>query len=135
MIIEQPRPGCIEELEVYAYELWRHMQDRGWLPYRAHIAREPEAGEPSLFDLGVLRTALLPDQPLIIYECVFPDRATLEAQLAAMRVDREVARINMAAAHLVNPSASQSYIVEELTPSPRTVAEVERRRAARVTTS
>jgi hypothetical protein len=129
VIIEQPKAGCLEELEVHAFELWRHMADRGWLPYRAYIAGEPEGGEPSLFDLGVLRTAIRPAQPVIFYECEFPDRETLEKQLAEMRLDREVARINMAASHLVHQELSRSYIVEELLPSPRTIEEVERRRA------
>jgi hypothetical protein len=131
VIVEQPKAGCIEELEVHAYELWRHITDRGWTPYRAYIARPPESGEPSLFDLGVLRTALAMDEPLIFYEAQFPDRAALEKQLAEMRLDREVARINMAASHLVHQGASRSYIVEEIAPSARTIEEVEQRRSRR----
>jgi hypothetical protein len=131
VVIEEPKPGCMEEFEIHAFELWRHLTDRGWLPYRAFIAREPERGEPSLFDLGVLRTAVAAAQPLFIAEAEFPDRETLEKQLAEMRLDREVARINMAASHLVNPAASRSYIVEDLMPSEATVREVELRRSAR----
>jgi hypothetical protein len=131
VIVEQLKPGCLEELESHAYELWCHMADRGWLPYRAFIVRGPEAGEPSLFDLGVLRTAATPAEPLIFYVCEFPDRETLEKQLAEMRLDREVARINIAASHLVHQEASRSYIVEEFGPSPATLAEVAKRRAQR----
>jgi hypothetical protein len=128
LILEHVRLEHVHEFETHAYELWRHMADRGWVPYHAHVARGSEHVVPSLFDIGVLRTAEPLDTVLIVFEAEFATRADVEAQLAAMREDRDVARITLAASRCVVAGASRSYLTEAFAPSPRARDEVEQRR-------
>lgn len=112
VIIEHVNQESVDAFETLAARLTVHMQQRGWVLYRAWRTRPGEVDEPPLLELGVLKRATNGSGRLTIFEADFPDRASLDAQLHAMRHDPEVVNITIAAAALVDPIATKSFIYE-----------------------
>lgn len=118
VIVERPKAGMVDGLEDLAMELRALMTARGWVHYRAWKAvGDVDAGEPPLFDVGILNRVT--DAGLVAFEADFPDRASLEAQLQAMRNDPDVVKILVRAAELCDRDRSRSYVLDAWEPEPR----------------
>ena len=115
VIIERPIEERRDEFVRLAVELRRVMIERGWRPYDAWQAVDVDEGEPFNLKVGILARAVAPPGRLF-FQCDFPDAASLEAQLHAMRNDAEVVRIIVTALDMVDPAESESFIVEEYWP-------------------
>jgi len=119
VIVERMKPGKRQQLEDLAMELRAHMEQRGWIHYKAWLGvADVDQGDPPLFDVGILNRAT-PDDGIAVFEGDFPDRETLESQLREMRNDPQVVKILIRAAELADRSASRSYVVESWEPDPR----------------
>ena len=119
VIVERMKPGMEDRLEDLAMELRAHMDERGWLPYKAwRWSADVDLGEPPLFDVGILNRAT-PGERMAVFEGEFPDRETFERQLAEMRSDPQVVKILIKASELSERSASRSYVLESWEPDPR----------------
>jgi hypothetical protein len=112
VIVERPLPGRAEDFVAVARRLWEVIAARGWVNYDAWPMVAADEGEPALFDLGILGRALRPSAVTFVFEATFPDQATLEAQLHAMRTDREVVSIILEAAETIDPRASRAYVLQ-----------------------
>ena len=115
MIVERPIPGRVDEFVALAQRLWDLIAVRGWVHYDAWPMVAADEGEPALFDYGFLGRALPPSALTFVFEATYPDQAALETQLHAMRTDRDVVAIILAAGELVDPSGSRAYVLEHWT--------------------
>jgi hypothetical protein len=115
VIVERPLPGRVDEFVTLARRLWDVIAARGWVTYDAWPMVAADEGEPALFDLGFLGRALPPSALTFVFEATYPDPAALEAQLHAMRMDREVVAIILAAGELVDRTGSRAYVLEHWT--------------------
>jgi hypothetical protein len=115
VIVERPLPGRVDEFVALAQRLWDLIAVRGWVQYDAWPMVAADEGEPALFDLGILGRALPPSALTFVFEATFPDQAALEAQLHAMRTDRDVVSIILAAGETVDPKGSRAYVLQHWT--------------------
>ena len=116
VIVERMKPGNREKLEALALELRAHMEERGWIHYKAWIGvGDVDVGEAPLFDVGILNRAT-PDEHFAVFEGEFPDREALERQLHEMRNDPAVVKILIKAADLADREQSRSFVFESWTP-------------------
>ena len=116
VIVERPLPGRMGELEAFGVQLRAMMRERGWRPYDAWLTVAGDDGEPPMFDVGILGRPVPDGEGLAVFECNFPDRDELEAQLHAMRNDPDVVKLLLRAMETVDTSASRAYILEDWWP-------------------
>jgi hypothetical protein len=116
IVIEHPKPGCIDKLEAAGAALQRVLVARGLRPYNAWRAVAPEAVEPGMFDVGFLSRATMPANSVAVFECVFESRAQLEAQLHAVRNDAEAVKIMVGALDFVDRTLTKAFILEDWHP-------------------
>lgn len=112
IVIEHPKPDSIHLLEAAGGELQKVLVARGWRPYRAWRASAPETDGPGHFDVGMLGRATVEADSVVVFEAEFPDRAALDAQLAAVRNDPEAVRILIKAQSFIEVEMTRVLIVE-----------------------
>jgi hypothetical protein len=117
VVIEHPKPGCIDKLEAAGVALQRVLVARGLRPYTAWRAVSPEVVEAGMFDVGLLGRATAPANSVAVFECTFESRAQLEAQLHAVRNDPEAVKIMVGALDFVDRTQTRSFILEDWRPA------------------
>lgn len=117
IVIEHPKPGCIDNLEAAGVALQRVLVARGLRPYTAWRAVAPEVVETGMFDVGMLARATAHANSVAVFECTFESREQLEAQLHAVRNDPEAVKIMVGALDFVDRNLNQAFILEDWHPA------------------